>query len=154
MGGYGQKWTIMILLNQVYLANDLMNWSHWSSYFCMLIVMEFAFHLWHLNARGPMQYYLARVFRINSLWEKWSQNRIFIFILKNFLNYFCWKRSLKKLVLLRVQFIGSWFGIHNKVWISTPELFVMTTKSSGVEIQTLLWIPNHEPIPFHDNRKN
>ena len=105
MGGYGQKWTIMILLNQVYLANDLMNWSHWSSYFCMLMVMEFAFHLWHLNARGPMQYYLARVFRINSLWEKWSQNRIFFFILKNFLNYFCWKRSLKKLVLLRVQFI-------------------------------------------------
>ena len=104
----------MILLNQVYLANDLMNWVHWSKYFCMLIVMEFAFHLWHLNPRGPMQYYLARVFRINSLWEKWSQNRIFFFILKNFLNYFCWKRSLKNWYCLEFNLLGHDLGFTTR----------------------------------------
>ena len=94
------------LLNQVHLANDLMNWADWLNDFCILIVIEnvwfdgeFTLYLWHLNAGGPLQLYLARFFPPELLGkfsfgqkqQNMFKNNPFFFILKNFVIGFCWK---------------------------------------------------------------
>ena len=78
------------LLNQVYHTNDLMNWADWLIFSCWQWWNNFWFdgqstlYLWHLNAGGPLQLYLAEFFRRNSLRvktkkyaQKWPQNRVF-----------------------------------------------------------------------------
>ena len=93
------------LLNQVHLANDLMNWADWLNDFCILIVIknvwfdsEFTLYLWHLNAGGPLQLCLARFFPPEFLGkfsfgqkQNMLNNNPFFFILKNFVIGFCWK---------------------------------------------------------------
>ena len=63
-------------------------------------------YLWHLNAGGPLQSYLAIVFRKNSVCAKMTRKKFFLLILK-FL--------ILKILLFRVWLNRLRFGIHNKI---------------------------------------
>ena len=55
------------------------------------IIFYSTLYLSHLNAGGPLQLYLARVFRKNSLCAKMTTKRGFFVNFKNFVIDFCWK---------------------------------------------------------------
>ena len=83
----------MVILNQVYLTNDLMNWVDWLNDLCMLMVMEgnnfwFDCHstlcVWYVNAEDSLQLHLATFCSRHSLWtkttkndQKWPKNKVF-----------------------------------------------------------------------------
>ena len=73
----GDALKIMGLLNQVYLTNDLMNWSDWLNDFSDGIIFYSTLHLWHVNAGVPLQLYLARVFQKISLCAKMTTKKGF-----------------------------------------------------------------------------
>ena len=55
------------------------------------IIFYSTLYLSHLNAGGPLQLYLARVFRKNSLCAKMTTKKGFFVNFKNFVIDFCWK---------------------------------------------------------------
>ena len=86
----GEALEIIVLLNQLYLTNEFMNWADWLNGFWF--DFQSPLHLWHLNAGGPLQLHLARFFRKNSCWKKTKkvikndpQNRVFHYFEKKIL---------------------------------------------------------------------
>ena len=57
----GEALEIMGFLNQVYLTNDLMNWTDWVNDFCVLIVMEW-FLVWPPIYWVPLTFILYWLF--------------------------------------------------------------------------------------------
>ena len=69
----GEGFQIMGFSNQVYLTNDLVNWTDWLNDFCMLIVVEYfwfngqsTLYPWHLNAALVF----GQIFRTGFIWQK------------------------------------------------------------------------------------
>ena len=71
------------------------------------IIFYSTLYLWHQNAGGPLQFYLAS----------------FLVVLKILLLIFAGNLLKQKLVLFRVRLNRLWLGFTTRFWISTTELF-------------------------------
>ena len=97
-------------------------------------------YLWHLNAGGPLQLYLARVFRKNSLCAKMTIKRVFLLTFKKFCHWYLLEMYLNKSwYCSEFDLTGSDLGFTTRFWISMTELFVtinsfMITEGNGNQL--------------------
>ena len=122
--------------NEIYLTNDLLKWADWLKDFCMLIVMDdqSTLYLWHLNAGGPLQLYLARVLRKIPFGQKWPQNTILLyvekfchwFLLKTYVNNYCYCTDF--------DLTGRHLRFTPRFWILMTELLVIMNSFTITEI--------------------
>ena len=81
-------------------------------------------HVWHLNAGGPLQLDLVRVFRENFLWAKVTSKQGFSFYFEKFCYWFLLETDLLNFYFLEFKITGCDLKFITRLWISMIELFV------------------------------
>ena len=105
------------------------------------IIFYSTLNLWHVNAGGPLQLYLARVFRKNSLCTKMTIKRVFLLTFKKFYHWYLLEMYLNKSwYCSEFDLTGSDLGFTTRFWISMTELFVTMNSFMITEGNENQWI--------------